>query len=386
MKKLAIITSHPIQYNAPLFRLLTERGRVQVKVFYTWGQTKEGPVYDPDFGQAFQWDIPLLEGYEYQFIENLSKNPGAGHFGGIVNKDLIPAVEAWQPDAVLLYGWSFKSHLQVLRHFKGKINLLFRGDSTLLDEQEGFSIKKLARRIFLRWVYRHVNICLYTGTANKAYYQKHGLKETQLLFAPHAVDNERFAKDDASRHAAAQAWRRQLGIGANELVFLFAGKFEPKKDPLLLVQAFQALNQPGTRLVLVGQGVLAQQLQAMAAGHNQIILLPFQNQQSMPLLYRLADVYVLPSRGPGETWGLAVNEAMVCGRPVLVSSQCGCAADLITPDTGWLFQAGSVEDLCRQMQAVLAQQGHLSAKGQAARAHVRQFNYDVFAKEVEAFV
>lgn len=386
MKKLAIITSHPIQYNAPLFRLLTERGRVQVKVFYTWGQTQAGPVYDPDFGKAFQWDIPLLEGYAYQFIENLSKNPGAGHFGGIVNTALIPAVEAWQPDAVLVYGWSFKSHLQVLRHFKGKIPLLFRGDSTLLDEPKRFSVKKQARRLFLRWVYRHVNYCLYTGTANKAYYQKHGLKETQLLFAPHAVDHERFAKDDASCNAAAQAWRRQLGIGANELVFLFAGKFEPKKDPLTLIKAFQALKQPGIRLVLAGHGVLEPQLKALAAGHDSIILLPFQNQQTMPILYRLADVYVLPSRGPAETWGLAVNEAMACGRPVLVSNQCGCAVDLITPDTGWLFRAGSVDELCGQLHAIVAQRDRLSAKGQAARAHVSQFNYDAFAKEVEALL
>ncbi|HTH31330.1 MAG TPA: hypothetical protein VL946_08255, partial [Lacibacter sp.] len=73
MKKLAIVTSHPIQYNAPLFRLLAERGKIDVKVFYTWGQTEQGFVYDPDFKRAFKWDIPLLEGYEKEFVENISK-------------------------------------------------------------------------------------------------------------------------------------------------------------------------------------------------------------------------------------------------------------------------------------------------------------------------
>ena len=145
MKKLAIITTHPIQYNAPLFRLLTERSKISIKVFYTWGQTKEGLVYDPDFKKEFKWDIPLLDGYEHEFVENISSNPGAGNFKGIINKDLIERIEQYNPDAILVYGWSFKSHLQVLRWFKGKKKIIFRGDSTLLDEVKGFSLKKAGR-------------------------------------------------------------------------------------------------------------------------------------------------------------------------------------------------------------------------------------------------
>lgn len=386
MKKLAIITSHPIQYNAPLFRLLTERGRVQVKVFYTWGQTKDGPVYDPDFGKAFQWDIPLLEGYEYQFIENLSKNPGAGHFGGIVNKHLIPAVAAWQPDAVLVYGWSFRSHLQLLRYFKGKIPVLFRGDSNLLDEPSGFSLKKIMRRILLRWVYRYVDYCLYTGTANKAYYLCHGLNEQQLIFAPHAVDNDRFAIQDDERNAAAKNWRRELGIAEHELVFLFAGKLEPKKDPLTLLKAFQQLNVTETRLVFAGNGVLETELKIQAAADERIIFLPFQNQQSMPILYRLGDIFVLPSRGPGETWGLAVNEAMACGRTVLVSDRCGCAVDLITEKNGRVFQAGSVSDLMVQLQRMVQNRIVLQQAGAQAQQQIKSWNLLAIAQAIENIV
>ena len=62
-KKIAIVTSHPIQYYAPLFRLLAKK--VELKVFYTWG--KEALVkFDPGFGKKVEWDIPLLDGYEYQ--------------------------------------------------------------------------------------------------------------------------------------------------------------------------------------------------------------------------------------------------------------------------------------------------------------------------------
>ena len=118
MKKLAINTSHPIQYNAPLFRLLHERRKIEIKVFYTWGQTESGFVYDPDFKKEFKWDIPLLDGYEKEFVENISKEPGAGHYKGIKNSDLIQRIDAYGPDGLMVLGWSFQSHLQVLRHYK----------------------------------------------------------------------------------------------------------------------------------------------------------------------------------------------------------------------------------------------------------------------------
>lgn len=348
MKKLAIITSHPIQYNAPLFRLLTERGNIRLKVFYTWGQTKTGFVYDPDFKKEFKWDIPLQEGYEKEFIENISPNPSAGNFKGIDNKDLIERIDAYDPDALLVYGWSFRSHLKAIRFFKGKRKIIFRGDSTLLDEPTGFSIKKTARRIFLKWVYRYIDIALYTGEANKQYFLKHGLSATQLIYAPHAIENERFFDIDAQYEARAKAWRMQLNIADHDLVFLFAGKLEPKKDPLLLLDAFKEMHAEHVHLIFAGNGVLEQELKQRAKGDEHIHFLDFQNQQSMPVVYRLADVFVLPSKGPGETWGLSINEAMACSKPVIVSDKCGCAADLVQGN-GIIFPWGKKEELKRAM-------------------------------------
>src|SRR3712207_427426 len=56
---LAIVTSHPIQYNAPWFRHLAARSDLLVRVFYLW----DGGIvarFDPGFQQTIQWDIPLL--------------------------------------------------------------------------------------------------------------------------------------------------------------------------------------------------------------------------------------------------------------------------------------------------------------------------------------
>ena len=127
MEKLAIITTHPIQYNAPLFKLLTERNKIAVKVFYTWGETVLTDKYDPGFGKIIKWDIPLLAGYEYSFVKNIAAKPGSHHFRGVDNPTLNEEVKAWGADAILVYGWSFKSHLSSMRYFYKKIPVFFSG-------------------------------------------------------------------------------------------------------------------------------------------------------------------------------------------------------------------------------------------------------------------
>lgn len=349
MQRIAIITTHPIQYNAPLFSLLSGREGFEIKVFYTWGTAVIEKKFDPGFGKTIDWDIPLLEGYNFEFVNNVSKNAGSNHFFGIDNPSLITKIEDWDPTAILVFGWCFRSHLNVMRHFKGKKLILFRGDSNLIDEKKGFTIKKIARKLFLTWVYRQVDIALFTGIHNKAYYKRYGLKESQLFFAPHAIDNDRFSKIDN------QDVRKEIGIPESAVVFLFTGKFESKKNPKLLLDCFISLKVSNSHLVLVGNGVLEKSLKNIVEEQkleirDRIHFLPFQNQSKMPAIYKMADVLVLPSQGPGETWGLSVNEAMACGRAVLVSDKCGCAPDLITNgENGYIFGSGNGEELKEKM-------------------------------------
>ena len=348
MKKLAIISSHPIQYNAPLFALLAKEDNIDLKVFYTWGVDSIEEKYDPDFQQNIQWDIPLLEGYQYQFLENTSKDPGSHHFKGIINPELNQEIEKWGADIVWVWGWAFDSHLKALRYFKGKKEVWFRGDSTLLDEPKGFNLKKILRRVFLTWVYRYIDKAFYVGTHNKAYFVKHGLKETQLVYAPHAIDNDRFADLTGEYSNQAKDWRKELGISENQKVILFAGKLETKKNPFFLITLAKELPTNEYKIVFVGSGPLEENLKNQAT--ENCIFLGFQNQKMMPIVYRLADVFVLPSLGPGETWGLAINEALACGIPVIASNKCGGAVDLINTETGFMYNGINLMECLNWLQ------------------------------------
>jgi glycosyltransferase involved in cell wall biosynthesis len=377
MKKLAIVTTHPIQYYAPLFALMQQRKRIELKVFYTWGEASL-TKFDPGFGKTVVWDLPLLEGYPYEWAANASHAPGSHHFNGIDNPNLIDQIKAFQPDAVLVIGWAYKSHLKAMRYFKGRIPVYFRGDSTLLDTVPWS--KRMIRNVLLRWVYHFVDHAFYVGANNKAYLKKFGLKENQLSFAPHAIDNARFAK---SHQAEAGELREEIGLAENDLLILFAGKFENKKSPLLLLESFLAQKKMRLHLLFIGNGDLEAALRLNAKKSTRVHFIAFQNQKFMPVAYQACDLFCLPSKGPGETWGLAVNEAMACGKAILVSDKVGCAIDLVSKDNGAIFRSEDGKDLEKKLSELVKDKTQLKKLGQNSSKIISGWNFGNIAEAIE---
>jgi len=375
---LAIVTTHPIQYNAPFFRKIAESGKVDLKVFYTWNKGA-GEKHDPGFGKKVEWDIPLLEGYKYTFVKNISKNPGSHHHSGIICPTLISELETFAPKAILFYGWHFHAHLNAMKYFKGKIPVWFRGDSTLLDYDfrtwkdiwkaftsafifqlpaSSFRLSTFRsflsfnlRKLYLTRVYRNIDIAFYVGKNNKVYFEEHGLKEHQLIYLPHTVDAEFFGKDSEIKESQALAWRKELLLTSDDFTIIFAGKLDPVKNINLLLTAIIDLNKQLEireksliHLIIVGNGMLENELKNLSSTKTYVHFIPFQNQSKMPIVYRLGNVFCLPSIS--ETWGLVINEAMCSGRPVIASDKAGGAIDLIAPgETGFLFKSGNLLDL-----------------------------------------
>ena len=349
MSRLAIVLSHPTQYYSPWFRWMGTHTRLDFHVFYLWefGVTEQR---DPQFGARFKWDVDLLSGYDHEFVPNVARDPGTHHFRGLHNPTLGERLRAWQPDAVLVFGYAWRSHLDLIRHPPAP--LMFRGDSHLISHSPSW-----LKRCVLRRVYARFTALTYVGQANRDYFRAFGVPDTKLHFAPHCVDADRFVRDDACR-AATEKLRDQLDLGGRKVV-LFAGKLVPAKQPGALLEAFLKLAPADFALVFVGEGPERAALEARAAQHprSAVRFLPFANQSEMPSRYALADLFVLPSGGLYETWGLAVNEAMHLGVPCLVSDRVGCQRDLVTDgETGWVFPAadpaGLETTLARALKAL----------------------------------
>ena len=349
--RLAIVLSHPVQYYSPWFRWLRARTALEFKVFYLWefGVTAQR---DPEFEATFQWDVDLLGGYDSEFVPNVSPDPGTHHFRGLDNPALRARLAAWRPGAVLLFGYNWLSLQRALwwARWHG-VPLLFRGDSHLLGRQR----LPWPRRLALTLLYRQFAAITYVGAANRDYFRGLGVADERLFFAPHAVDATQFNADDPAVRTAAATLRAGLGLTGKRVV-LFAGKFHERKQPVELLHAFLEVAGPDDALVLVGEGPEKERLNALAATRPEanVRFLPFANQTEMPVRYCLADIFVLPSRGHYETWGLAVNEAMHLGVPCLVSDRVGCQRDLVQPgETGWVFAADDPVALAAALRSAL---------------------------------
>jgi len=373
---LAIVISHPTQYYSPWFVDLARRLNGDLKVFYLWdfGVQK---TRDRRFGEEFSWDIDLLSGYASEFVPNTSRDPGTHHFGGLKNPSLIAEIEKFGPTFVLLFGYKYHAHQQLIRAARHEgWRLGFRGDSHLL----GHRAPSLLKRMLLGWNFRKFDAFLYVGQANRRYFKTFGVPDSKLFFAPHSVDASRFKPcGDPERNRLRQ---EVLGLAEDDLVVLYSGKFHPEKAPMDLLNAAAKLDDSQVHFVFAGAGEQEDKLKERTAEMNleNVHFLPFANQSEMPRRYALADLFALPSIGLYETWGLAVNEAMHSGVPCIVSDRVGCAEDLVSDgETGWTFPAGDVDALQDRLSTAVSVLTYPSQKTRlktAVAERIKRYTYE----------
>ncbi len=375
VRRLAVLLSHPTQYYSPWFRWIAAHTALKLRVFYLWdfGVTAQR---DPNFQTTIQWDVDLLSGYDHEFVPNTSSDPGTHHFGGLRNPELTARLASWKPDALLMFGYKWNTHLRALLWARRRgVPVLFRGDSHFL----GRGAPRFITRSALRLLYAQFRAALYAGAANRDYFSALGMPAEKLFFAPHTVNNALFDPTCTEHRDRAAALRAKLGLAPSTRVVMFAGKFVPAKQPRELLTAFISLRRLDAALVFVGDGPeKAAMLElARSAPTGTVHFLPFANQSEMPGLLLAADVFVLPSRGFFETWGLAINEAMHMGVPCVVSDLVGCQRDLVQPGrTGWVFQTGDRDGLKHALRSALeCSPAELQILAQNARALISDYTY-----------
>jgi glycosyltransferase involved in cell wall biosynthesis len=126
------------------------------------------------------------------------------------------------------------------------------------------------------------------------------------------------------------------------------------------------------------------ELKQQASPYTNIHFMPFQSQTIMPVIYRIGDMFILPSQGPGETWGLVINEAMACGLPVAATDKCGSAIDLIEEGkNGYLFRSNDVEGLSKILTGFVADIEKSKEMGRNSKERIKKFSYEILAPAIE---
>lgn len=372
--RLLFVSSHPVQYASPLFREMACHPQLEIEVAYCSLQGAEGGV-DPEFGREVKWDVPLLDGYSWTQVPNLSLRAGLGRFFGLFNPGLWRMVRKGRYDAVFIYtGYQCSSFWIALVAAKlAGTAIIFGTDAVSLIPPDGSVWKaRIKERLWPRY-FRLADQVVAPSTGTRELLRSLGIDEARVTLTPYVVDNAwwKAAAAAVDRGQVRAGWR----VPPEAMVVLFAAKLQPWKRPLDLLKAFAEANLLNTYLVYVGDGPLAGELQSEAAAlgvANRVRFLGFVNQSQLPAAYRASDLFVLPSAY--DAFGVVVNEAMLCGCAVAVSDRVGAGRDLVSPESGFVFPCGDVKAIADVLRFAAVDGDRLRQMGESARKRMETWS------------
>jgi glycosyltransferase involved in cell wall biosynthesis len=373
--KLLILTANPVQYSTPIFRLMAQHPKLDILVTYCSLQGVEAGL-DPEFGIEVAWDIPLLDGYPWIQMSNQSFKPALGSFFGLINLNVWKQIRTGEFDAVIAYtGYAYASFWIAAVAAKATgTALLFSTDAQDLIPRNGSVWKTKLKKLLLPWIFGLADTVIVSSSGGVKFASSLGVLEQRIVLTPFVVDNEWWIAQakQVNRVAVRQNWQ----ISEDSLVVLFCAKLQPWKRPQDALQAFAKANILDSYLVFAGEGPLRSQLESQAEAlgvAERVRFLGFVNQSQLPSVYCSADLLVFPSEH--EPFGVVVNEAMLCGCPVVVSDRIGARHDLIQEGkTGFVYPCSDIAALAEILQKLLGDRELLNTMAAAATKRMESWS------------
>jgi len=380
--RLAAVTSHPVQYQAPLFQQLASHPCIELSVFYGDDRSVAGEI-DGGFGVQVQWDRPLLEGYRSIFLK---RNASAlGRLGRLAaDASIIRYLRRGQFDAVFIHSYATPlSLLAYLGALASGTPVLLRTESERLRPRHGWT--EALKELVLRPLFAVTAAVLVIGEANRRFYEHYGVSRGRQFLTPYSVDNEYFLAERGLFEPSRQERRRAHGWSDDVVVVGFSGKLIPLKRVDDLIDAVAELQREGlgVGLLVVGDGPSRTALEERARSHQLkwTVFAGFRNQSELAASYVCMDAFVLPSRS--ETWGLVLNEAMLFGLPIIASSMVGAGEDLIEQGrNGYVVDVGDVQSLSDALRTLARSSEMRRSFGQRSHSIVQRYSHDVCVRGI----
>jgi glycosyltransferase involved in cell wall biosynthesis len=376
--RVACLVTHPIQYQAPMFRYLANDPALSLSVFFLTDLSARR-YYDSGFRRQIAWDTPL-GGYPHRFLAR-ERYHGRLSFWRPAVRGLWRLLASGNFDALWVHGYAHQALLRGILYAQASgIAVLLRGDSRLGLPWPS-APKRQVKCLLLRCLFRLIDVFLAIGSDNRDHYRAFGVGEDRIFMTPYAVDNDFFASRAAAAACRREAFRAELGLPPGQPTVLYAGKLQRLKRVGDLIEACAGLRRVrpelAPSLVIVGDGEERAVLmgRAQALHFEAIKWAGFRNQSELPAFYDLCDLLVLPS--DNEAWGLVLNEAMNAGKPVIASDRVGAARDLVHEGiNGAIFPAGNVTALRDAITYVCENRERAARMGRASREIIGKWNFE----------
>jgi glycosyltransferase involved in cell wall biosynthesis len=288
-----------------------------------------------------------------------------------------------KPAAVMIPGYStlpaLAAALWTRRHRRTSILMT---ESTAADHVR-VGWKELIKAKLLRLLF---DVAVTGGTAHRRYLEQLGFPKGKVARYYDVVDNAALAvKTSELRRTGPNSFGLPL-----RPYFLYVGRMSPEKNVEGLLQAWLAYRDEGGEwpLILVGDGPALAGLQAVAAKSqhgSEVHFAGLRTSRELPAFYAFAGCFVLPS--VREPWGLVVNEAMASSLPVLVSSRCGSAEDLVEEgQNGFIFDPRSQELKAKLSRIASLSDDQLRAMGSRSSQIIAAYSPQNFGCQVESIL
>ncbi|ESA34149.1 glycosyltransferase [Leptolyngbya sp. Heron Island J] len=215
--------------------------------------------------------------------------------------------------------------------------------------------------------------------------ERFGVK-TQDMVLPLGVTLPEITCNDAE---AQQLIRQRYGIPADVPIVLFMSRLDPKKGLDLLLPALESLRQSNHSFHLILSGGNPQDQAYVEAIGQQIkdsvladctTITGFVSGELKLQILQAADLFVLPSYY--ENFGIAVAEAMMAGKPVVISDQVHIWQDIQGSQSGWVTGCEQ-RKLTQALAEALADDAERRQRGENGRGFAKEnYGWDAIASRM----
>lgn len=250
-------------------------------------------------------------------------------------KYLLKEIIKYNPDVILTSGYNDLALdlIVFLNKIKGK-KTIFQTDTTYFDKQ-----RSLLKEFFKRSLLKIFDYAFCVGTAQINYLKTLNFNIERIFKVSwYAVDSEQILAAFSESFAKRINTIEKLNLMNKN--FIYAGRLSAEKNLKTLISAFKEVKNNGGKdwgLIIVGDGADREELEKIVRVQNipNVFFAGGVFWKDVPKYYALSDVFILPSLS--EPWGLVVNEAMICGLPVIVSEKAGSAELIKENENGFIF-------------------------------------------------
>ncbi len=347
--RLAVVISHVTQHFAPLYAEIAKHESLELKVFFVAENGIKESI-DPQFQTELRWDIPLLDGYDHEFLEPGKVVSEYGFFD-IDSRNIGKALRRFSPDFIWVHGYAQMINWRAIFSCSVPAKIIYSSDSNLNDSRSIF--RTIIKKAIVRFFLSRCDFFLSISKTNRQYLETYGVQPEKIIDSTFPIDINRFQSARAALPAGSKtSLRKKHSIFDNGFVVLFAGKLIEHKRPQDIIDALNILGEESVFAIFVGSGPLEAELKTVAARmqlNDKVKFSGFVNQTELVQYFDLADIFVFPSEK--EPYGAIAAETLSFGLPIVAADGVGAIGkSIIDGDNALLYRSGDVQALAMNIR------------------------------------